>query len=91
MFACAAIAYTRASFLQNISDIERINGEVNGNTIGKLEYWQLSAILVVIHHTLVFILEAFSFQHFGYTLLEIIISSLVTILFVISVDFLKTR
>ena len=91
MFACATMGFVRATLLRNISDIDRINGEVNGIVLGKIEYLQLSTILVFVHHTLVFLLEAFSFQHFAYTLLEIIISGLVTLLFVVGVDFLKRK
>ncbi|MBQ2441314.1 MAG: rod shape-determining protein MreD [Paludibacteraceae bacterium] len=91
MFACATIGFIRASYLRNIPDIDRISGEVNGAVIGKIEYLQLLIVLIFVHHTLVFLLEAFSFQHFGYTLLEIIISGLVTLLFVAGVDFLKGK
>jgi hypothetical protein len=47
--------------------------------------------LIVIHHTAYFMLEAFSFQHFSFTLLKIVSSSIYTFLLCYAICFIFYR
>ncbi len=47
-----------------------------------------SAILILIHHTLLFFLESFSFAEFSQTLLRVLFSSLATLFLVLTGQFL---
>jgi len=52
-------------------------------------YLRLLAVLVVVHHTIVFMLEAFTFSHFGFTLLQIILSSLFSYALILMFEYLR--
>jgi hypothetical protein len=47
-------------------------------------YWfiRYSLVIILIHHTFLFFLEVFSFTHFFYTVIKIILSSVSTLIFV---------
>ena len=77
MAGCVIVAYMRPMMVANyVQDIERLKGGITIKTIGMGNYLRLLAVLIVVHHTVVFMLEAFTFHHFGYTLLQILLSSL---------------
>ncbi len=56
-----------------------------------LSFFLYAAILVVIHHFTLFLLEAFSFAHIGMILLKTVCSASVTLILIACVYFLKPK
>jgi rod shape-determining protein MreD len=90
MAACVTIAFVRPLLLANmVQDIERIKDNVKGITIGTLEYAKIVVILTIIHHFIVFALEAWNWSQWWIILLQTLISSAMTIIIVLGYDRLK--
>lgn len=90
MAACVAIAFIRPMLLDNmLQDIERIKDHVMGRTIGTAEYAKCVVLLTVIHHFIVFALEAWSWSQWWIVLLQTLISSTMTIIILLGYDRLK--
>lgn len=88
--ACTLISYLRPLLIQNmIQDNDRLTSTPSGATLGILTYFRIVAILVVLHHTIMFSLIAFSFHNWWFTLIQILFSSLLTILIILGLDFVK--
>ncbi len=78
--ACTLLSFVRPLLIRRlVADNDRLMGSPSGASIGMLTYTKFITILVLIHHTVVFALEAFSFHNWWITLLQIIISSAVSI------------
>lgn len=90
MAACVAVAFVRPILLSNIvQDIERITENVTGKAIGIAEYVKAAVILVIMHHFIVFTLEAWDLSQWWVILLQTIISSVMTLMIIIGYDRLK--
>lgn len=90
MAACVTIAFVRPLLLANmVQDIERIKDNVKGITIGTLEYAKIVVILTIIHHFIVFALEAWNWSQWWIVLLQTLISSVMTITILLGYDRLK--
>ena len=90
MAACVTIAFVRPLLLANmVQDIERIKDNVKGITIGTLEYAKIVVILTIIHHFIVFALEAWNWSQWWIILLQTLISSAMTIIILLGYDRLK--
>ena len=90
MAACVMVAYLRPLLVERyVQDIDRMKGAVTISAIGSGNYHRLLAVLVVVHHTIVFMLEAFTFSHFGFTLLQIILSSLFSYALILMFEYLR--
>ena len=90
MAACVAFCYLRPILLGNlIQDLERVKGEVCSASIGSIEYVKSLAILTVVHHLLVFSLEAWSWHNWWIVLLQTLLSSVLTILIIMGYDIFK--
>ena len=90
MAGCVMAAYLRPLLVSSyVQDIDRLKGAITINTIGVGNYFRLLAELIVVHHTIVFLLEAFTFAHFGITLLQIILSSLFSYAFILMFEYVR--
>ena len=90
MAGCVMAAYLRPLLVAGyVQDIDRLKGAITINVIGLGNYLRLLAVLVVVHHTIVLMLEAFTFAHFGYTLLQIILSGLMSFAFILMFEYLR--
>jgi rod shape-determining protein MreD len=90
MAACIAFSFLRPVLLANmVQDIERVKGEVCGRTIGKIEYVKSLVVLTLIHHLLVFSLEAWSWSNWWMVLVQTLISSVLTIAILLGYDALR--
>lgn len=90
MAACVAIAFVRPILLANmVQDVERIKDNVMGRTIGTAEYTKCVVLLTIIHHFIVFALEAWSWSQWWIVLLQTLISSTMTIIILLGYDRLK--
>lgn len=83
MAACIAFSFLRPILLNNVlQDVERVKGEVCSRSIGRIEYIKCLVFLVLMHHLLVFALEAWSWSNWWMVLVQTLISSLLTILII---------
>ena len=90
MAGCVMIAYLRPLLVAGyVQDIKRMKGAITFEAIGMGNYLRLLAVLVIVHHVLVFMLEAFTFHHFGYTLLQILLSSAFSFAFVLMFEYVR--
>lgn len=85
--ACVAFGFLRPILLNNVNqDLERIKGEINSWNIGRIEYIKCLVFLVIIHHFMVFALEAWSWQNWWLILIQTLISSTLTVLIVLGYE-----
>ena len=90
MAACVAIAFVRPMLLSNmVQDLERVKENVMGRTIGAAEYAKCVVLLTIIHHFIVFALEAWNWSQWWIVLLQTLISSAMTIAILLGYDRLK--
>lgn len=90
--ACVLVMYLRP-WLVNlyIADLDRFDKEISISSIGLLNFVQYALLLIVIHHIVVFFLTAWSVQHFWFTLLEIVVSTLMTFVLVMGYGIVQNR
>lgn len=90
MAGCVMMAYLRPLLVSGVvQDIDRMKGAVTSATIGMGNWLRIVAIMVAVHHTIVFLLEAFTFAHFGYTLLQIILSGIFSYAMLLMHEYLR--
>jgi hypothetical protein len=90
MAGCVMIAYLRPLLVAGVvQDIDRLKGAVTSDTIGMGNWMRILAILVAVHHIIVFMLEAFTFAHFGYTLLQIILSGVFSYTLILMLEYVR--
>ncbi len=58
------------------------------NDLGYLWFIKYTTILILVHHSYFFFMEAFSFNNFGETIIRILLSSMASILLILFVDIL---
>lgn len=92
-FACVMIAYIRPFVLSLLASRETYESIPSPRlkSMGMGLFFRYTVIMVVVHHTFLFVLEAFSFSGFLDTLLRILISSVFTIVLVILSQYLVYR
>jgi len=87
--ATLLIAFLRPYVLSNIST--RDNTDKKGRPVLSLNdlgwFVKYTLIMVVVHHLALFYIEAFTFTHFFATLLRIILSSIITSMFILLSQF----
>lgn len=90
--ACILVMYLRPFLIKGyVTDMERLTAEIGMRTIGVANYIKYVVILVLLHHTAVFFLTAWSFAHIWFTLLEVAVSWAVSSLLIIGYDILRNR
>ena len=92
MAACILLMYARRYLLGGIvNDRERLNEQINLHALGLEALLKYVVLLVIMHHFVVFALAAWSLAHIGFVLLETLVSSLITILFIIAYNALNDK
>lgn len=90
MAACVAISFWRPILLKKSSqDIERIKGEISSLNIGMIEYMKCALILVMTHHFMVFMLEAWSLHNWWMIILQTLLSSILTLLAIFGYEIIR--
>ncbi len=88
--ACILLSYLRPLLIKAfVADNERLLGTLTMASVGFVTYLRIVATLVVIHHTVLFALEAFSFHNWWITFAQIVISSAVTIGLILGVEAIR--
>ncbi len=92
MAACILLMFIRPYLIGLIvNDKDRLNEQISLRAIGMEALIKYVVILVLIHHLTVFMLAAWSWQHFGFVLLETLVSSMITISIIIGYNALKYK
>lgn len=91
--ACVFMGFLRPFVLNYISvrDNYESNIEQGLYVYGFSWFFKYALILIVAHHSFLFIVEVFSFNNFGDTLIRIILSSIFTLLLVITSQFIISK
>lgn len=90
--ACVMVMYMRPYLVNRyVTDMDRFNKEVSIGSIGLLNYVLYTSFLIVLHHTMVFYLTAWSVQHFWFTLLEVVVSSVVTFVLIMTYSLISEK
>ena len=91
-FACTALGYFRyLSIRWFVDNVDRVQGTPSStNFFSPVAYLKYVVFLVLIHHFCVIALDAFTFHHFWWTILQVLVSSFITISLIITYDYSKT-
>jgi rod shape-determining protein MreD len=91
--ATVLIAFIRPGMLNLIAphDGYNLNSLPRVSHMGLIWFIKYAAIIVVIHHLVLFYAEAFSFAHFFFTLLKVLLSSVFTLAFIVLSQFFIFR
>ncbi|MDR2839892.1 MAG: rod shape-determining protein MreD [Paludibacter sp.] len=83
-FATVFVAFIRSGVIKLFFSIdEGFNPSPSFFSLGVGVYIRYVSVIVVIHHILLFTLEAFSFANFGFVLLKALLSAIITILLIL--------
>jgi len=66
-----------------------LNREVSISWLGGPVFWKYTIILVLVHHTALFLLESFTLLNIGELLLKIPVCSLFTLLFIFAMEYVN--
>lgn len=92
MATCVLIMYLRRILIPRlVFEPERLNGTIDSNSLGIEVFLKYSIILTVIHHSSVMFLSAWSLHHFWWTILSIIVSSIVSLSIILLYDRLRVQ
>lgn len=92
MAACILIAFLRRPMISNlVMDETRLIGDINSITLGRIGFFKYATVLICIYHTMVVLLNAWSFAHIGLNALQILLSSLLSGLLIIGYDILQRK
>ncbi len=88
--ACVALAYVRPLLLKAIAprDGYEFGQKASIADFGLNWYLKYAVVLVVIHHTWLFVVEVYSFNGFGFTILRILMSSALTLVLILLTQYL---
>lgn len=91
-FACVLVCFMRNSWIDLLfSSLNAQQNDLSLARVGWLDYFKYLTGLVLVHHTALFMLEAFSFQSFGYTFLRIVANSAVSMLLILFYEYYRSK
>lgn len=91
-FATVLVAFMRNKTIDLFIAIDEGNNPTPSfHSFGINAYLKYMILMVVVHHSSLFLLEAFSFSNFGLLFGKILLSSLVTILIIFGIQSLNKR
>lgn len=90
--ASVLIAFMRPGLLRIHAPREEFEDfEPSIRTLGLWAFARYAFMALLIHHTALYMLEAFSFAHIGYLILRIVCSTLLTTSLVLATEFIRRR
>jgi hypothetical protein len=93
--ACVLIAYVRPFIIPLLIPQEGADGnyeEPSPKSLGgNLQYFVYAAILTIIHHSWLFILEAWQFGNFWYFLMKTLLSTAISLALIVVAELLVSR
>lgn len=91
-FATVLLAFFRNPVIRIFVSLEEgVNPTPSFRTFGVSSYIKYIATLIVTHHTVLFLMESFSFLNLSLLIPKILISSLVTFLLIAGIQSLKSK
>jgi len=91
-FATVMVAFLRNGTIKLFTAIEEGNNPTPSfHTFGVSAYVKYVVLMVLVHHTTLFILEAFSLAHFWLMFAKILLSTFVTILIILGIESLNKK
>ena len=87
--ATVLVAFLRPYIMRLVASRENLEKPYPSIASFGSAYYLYAAVLIVIHHLMLFSLEAFSFAHTGMVLLKTLCSAIFTFVLVICIEFLK--
>lgn len=91
--ACVFIGFLRPFVLNYISVRDNYESDIEQGlyVYGVSWFFKYALILILAHHSFLFIVEVFSFNNFGDTLIRIVLSSIFTLVLVITSQFIISK
>lgn len=90
--ASVLVAFFRPGLLRLFAPREEFeNFEPGISVMGVWPFVRYVTVAVLLHHSVLFLLEAFSFAHIGFLSLRILCSTLLTVLLVMSIEFIRHK
>ncbi len=89
--ASVLVAYLRPYIMRLVATREDLEKTYPSIANFGRSYYLYALILILVHHLMLFALEAFSFSHIGMVLLKTVCSALFTFVLVVCVEFLNTK
>ena len=90
--ASVFIAFMRPGLLRLFSPRDEYeNFEPGIYTLGVWAFIRYAFVTILLHHTVLYLLEAFAFANIGYLLLRSLCSALLTVLPVVAVEFVRHK
>jgi len=90
--ACTTMMFARPYLIGRlVQEDERLVGTITANTLGWETFIKYVIFFTLGHHTLVFLLSAFTFHAFWLTLIQIIVSSLLTIGLILGWEIIRKK
>ena len=90
--ASVFIAFMRPGLLRLFSPRDEYeNLEPGIYTLGVWAFIRYAFVTILLHHTVLYLLEAFAFANIGYLLLRSLCSALLTVLLVVAVEFVRHK
>ena len=90
--ACILLMFIRPYLIGAfVNDKDRLNEQISSRSIGMEAMIKYIVILVLVHHLIVFVLAAWSWQHIGFVLFETLISGILTTAIIIGYNSLIYR
>lgn len=91
--ACTVLAFVRIFFIKVTVQRDGFDNEPDPSLgiMGFRWFFFYAIILTFFHHLVLFTFEAFSFSEFGYTLLRVIFSSILTVVLILLAEFMFFR
>jgi rod shape-determining protein MreD len=91
-FATVLVAFFRDGIIKLFTNLEEGNNPTPSfHTFGVSAYIKYVVLIVIIHHSTLFILEAFSFSHFWILSAKILLSALVSTILILGIQSVKTK
>ena len=91
-FATVFIAFIRSTVIKmSVSTEEMSNPTPSFRVFGVANYVKYVVIMVLIHHSVLFLIESFSFLQLSLLIPKILLSSVVTILIILGTQSLKSK
>lgn len=90
--ACTAICMLRPYLLAwQVKEQERLTGTISSESLTWGTYLRYLTVMTLVHHTLVFALTAFTFHAAWMTVLQIVLSSLLTMVLLIFWELVRKK
>lgn len=91
-FACVLLCFVRNAWIRMLfSSLNVQQDKLTLQRVGWIDYIKYIFVLILLHHTALYMLEAFSFYAFGVVFLRIVINTVSTMLLILCYEFIRSR